>query len=391
MNNSNKSVYMIPRRLEQVGDLYEWYRLMRETNPVFFDPDRECWDLFLYEDVKRVLQDHYTFSSHKDSVRVDGLLSMDPPDHTAFRSFLGGDFKPKNISLLAKEIQQQTDVLMDSAISSKQIEIMNDIAFPLPIRIISNLLGLPSKDYRLFQQWSQNIVNRTSTHDDCSYRKIFRQMVSTVAEMDRYFESIVAEKRLNPQSDIISNLALKRVNDQFIEDKVLYALIRMILVAGNETTANLIGNTVVSLIENPNIRSEIQNDFSLLPAALEEVLRYRSPVQCLIRTAKVDVEIGGKQIKKGQKIIVWIGSANRDENIFFDSEAFCLERVSNPHLAFGFGIHRCIGAPLARLEAKIVLTNLLERFPNMRFSKPIPHKSPNFFVFEYKNINLVLE
>lgn len=389
MDNLKRSSFMVPRALKQTNTPHEWYHFMRKTNPVFFDSDRGCWDVFLYEDVKRILQDPVTFSSRKDSIRADGMISMDPPDHTLFHSLISGDFKPRDIKLLENDIQQHTDFLIDNVTSSKEIEIINDIAYPLPIKVISTLLGLPLEDYRVFQQWSQALLNRTA--DDNSYRQSFRQQVRTITEMDRYFKTFVSEKRLNPQDDIISNLALRRVNENLLEDKILYALIRMILVAGNETTANLIGNTVVTLVENPDILSKIQNDISLLSIALEEVLRYRSPIQCLTRTATENVEIAGKQIKRGQKIIVWLGSANRDENVFLDAGTFRLDRVSNPHLGFGFGIHRCIGAPLARLEAKIVIKSLFERFPNMKFSKETPSKIPNFLVFGYENVNLILE
>ncbi|HJT58134.1 MAG TPA: cytochrome P450, partial [Ktedonobacteraceae bacterium] len=240
---------------------------------------------------------------------------------------------------------------------------------PLPVTVIAELLGVPLADRERFKYWSDQVVGATPHRDRDA------QM-----EMSEYFRHMIQQRSREPQNDLISALLAAQIDGQHLSEQELLGFCILLLVAGNETTTNLIGNAVVCLDEHPEAMEQLRAEPALLPDAIEEVLRYRSPVRMMFRLAARDVELDGQQIHAGQGVAAWISSANHDEMQFPDAETFDIRRTPNRHLAFGYGIHFCIGAPLARLESKIALEAMLARFPGLRRKPDMPLEPTGSFV-----------
>lgn len=341
-------------------DPFPWYRQMRQTAPVWYDTSSGVWNVFRYADVQRVLQDHPTFSSdlsgerplaQRDALQAS-VISTDPPRHQRLRALVSKAFSPRSVSDLAPRIQAITDLLLDAVADRDQIDVVADLAYPLPVMVIAELLGVPTEDRATFKRWSDAIVGGNG------------RLGQAEGEVAAYFARIVEQRRAQPRYDLISSLLRAEVDGQRLTPVEILGFCVLLLVAGNETTTNLIGNAVRCLAEHPDALATVQSDPALLPTAIEEVLRYDAPVQALpTRVARVDVELGDQRIREGQQVVSWIGSANRDEEVFPDADRFVVDRSPNRHLAFGAGVHFCLGAPLARLEAKIALAAFLARYP----------------------------
>ncbi len=252
------------------------------------------------------------------------------------------------------------------------MDLITDFAYPLPATVIAELLGVPAEDQDIFRQWADNIISLEITSDIDSIRKADK----TVSDMDIYFRNLIEKKKKIPANDLISHIIRAKVDGHSLSEKEILSFCGLLLNAGHVTTVNLIGNLVFSLLENPQEFKRLQeNQKSLIKPAIEETLRYRSPVQLLIRTANADVTLfegrkeGERQeIKKGQELVLYLGSANHDESIFTDPERFGITRKNLRHLGFGNGIHFCLGAPLARLEGQIALRIILEKFKDLQFN-----------------------
>lgn len=334
---------------------FPWYRQMRQTDPVRYNPTYNSWQVFRYDDVQRVLTDWANFSSQfggSDPIS-SSLISLDPPRHRQMRNLVTLAFTPRAVAQLAGRIEVILDELLTPLLPTGQIDLIGDLAYPLPVIVIAELLGIPSQDRQKFKHWSDALVGADSPVYDPQ------------REMSHYFIDMIEQRRREPQNDLISDLLKAEIDGQHLTTQELLGFCILLLVAGNETTTNLIGNAFMAFAENPEVMDQLRNDPSLIPGALEEVLRYFSPIQHMYRTTIKEVEIDGRVLKPGQSVVAWIGSANRDEAQFPDPDRFDLNR--NPkHLAFGHGIHFCLGAPLARLEAKIALTHMLDRMHNIR-------------------------
>jgi cytochrome P450 len=349
-----------PRR-----DPYPWYRKMRQSAPVSYDPNDRVWNVFRYDDVQAILLDHETFSSNlsgqipvgQDDAIQASMIALDPPRHNRLRSLVNKAFTRKAIGDLAPRISAITTDLLDKVVGAGQMDVVRDLAYPLPVTVIAEMLGVPPDDRDRFKRWTDAIVGEPEA---------FRDAPDAERQLGEYFVQIVDQRRRQPRNDLISALLLAEVDGERLSMVELLGFCVLLLVAGNETTTNLIGNAVLCFAENPDVPKQLRETPSLLPMTIEEVLRYRSPVQALPnRVATRDVEVAGQQIKRGQQVVFWLGSANRDEAKFPNAERFIMDRTPNPHLAFGAGVHFCLGAPLARLEARIALAALLERCPNL--------------------------
>ncbi|MDQ0201135.1 cytochrome P450 [Neobacillus ginsengisoli] len=375
-----------PRGLDETNSPYDWYKKMRKNSPVSFDPERNCWDIFCYEDVQMVLQNYKQFSSKRNG-SVSTLLDLDPPTHRRYRNIVSQAFTPRAIQELAPRIQALTHELLASLQGKSKIDIVADIAYPLPVIVISEMLGVPSQHRDIFKKWSNIFVSGTRTLSPNVMNKLFAKQGKAILDLQTYFQQIIAKRRFDPKNDIVSTLITAEVDGEKLSIEELLSFCFLLLVAGIETTTNLITNTMLTLFGHPDILKQLYRDNSLIPAAIEEALRYRSPVHSMNRFVTEDMNLKGMELKKGQEVMAWIGSANRDENVFDNPDVFDINRSPNNYLSFGTGVHFCLGSQLAKLEAKICITEMLKALPDMKLDTTKKLSMiPSAFVYGFKEL-----
>ncbi len=351
-----------------IADPYPIYERMRQKDPVHRMRLIDAWALTRYRDVDRMLRDHATFSSAVLSSvqRKTGLSSMlgtDPPDHSRLRALVSQAFTRRAIEGLRPRIEQVAAELVGAAARRREFDLMAALAYPLPVIVIAEMLGIPPSDLALFEQWSNAIaLNVEPMLDDDGVARV----QNATGELTEYFEGIIRQRRSDPKGDIISGLlAAEEAGDRLTHEELITTLI-LLLAAGNETTRNLIGNAMLALLSHPDELQLLRDNPQLMGSAVTEFLRYDAPVQIDGRTATVDVEFGGKRIKAGQAVLGLIGAANRDPDVFDDPDTLDIRRRGAMHLSFGRGIHYCLGAPLAILEGRIALEAVLRTFGTIR-------------------------
>lgn len=339
-------------------DPFPWYTAMRGAAPVTRDPSSGLWMVFGYDDVQRTLSDWKTFSSERGRPRGEegenalssSIISTDPPRHRQLRALVEQAFTPRQVRALAPRIAELVDELLHAQQREGKMDFILDFAYPLPVIVIAEILGIPASDRAEFKRWSDAVV----TGDRTGSR-----------EMATYFGRLIEQRRHDSGEDLISGLLAAQVEGEHLDVQELLGFCMLLLVAGNETTTNLLANTVLCWQDHPEAYRQLQADPELLPTTIEESLRYRSPVQSMYRVTAQDTELSGQAIPAGSPVLAWIGSANRDERQFLQADQFDPARTPNRHLAFGNGVHFCLGAPLARLEASIALGSVLERLPEL--------------------------
>ncbi|HTK05630.1 MAG TPA: cytochrome P450 [Ktedonobacteraceae bacterium] len=383
---------------EQLTASYDWYRQMRETQPVFFEPNMQAWNIFRYDDVARVLSEHATFSSEQNrfvpaeyrdiSPLSSSILRMDPPRHHQLRQLVSQAFTPRMVAQMESRIKEITSGLLEQVQTLGEMDVIRDLAAPLPITVIAELLGIPTERREDFKRWSDAFVSgdAEATEED------MQAGIQAADSMVSYFTQILEARRAHPQNDMVSALLMAEVDGERLSNEELIGFFVLLLVAGNETTTNLLGNAILCLDDNPGAVERLRANRDLVPNALEEALRYYSPVKLMLRWAVTETTIGDQRIEAGQLLFAWIASANRDEAQFPNANQFTIEREPNRHLGFGRGIHFCLGAPLARLEAKIALNEMLDRLPGSWQVPDVP-LSPikNMSTFGIKKLPLTWE
>ncbi|CAM3136038.1 cytochrome P450 [Mycobacterium colombiense] len=357
------------------GDPYPIYRELRNTTPVVWNDVTNFWALLKYEDVRYVSGHPLAFSSTKgitipdptqpEPVQEGNLIFTDPPRHRQLRKLINSGFTRRQVQLLEPKVRQIVKGIVDGVDPSREYEFAEEIAAPLPTRMIAEMLGAPPEDWEQFRAWSDAAVG-TADPD------IELDSIVALGELYEYFTKLIAARRsgeVSGQDDLLSILAAAEVDGERLSDADLLNFSFLLLVAGNETTRNLIALGTLALIDHPDQFALLRSNPSLLPSAVEEMLRYTSPVTHMARRATENIEIRGQQIKAGDTVVMLYGAANRDEEIFGStSEEFDITRNPNPHIAFGAGEHACLGAQLARLEARVMFEVLLGAYPTIELT-----------------------
>ncbi len=353
---------------------YPWYESMRRTAPVRRDDASGIWSVFRYAEVERVLSDHRAFSSRFGAYDGDGeavspiassMIATDPPRHSRLRTTVSSAFTSRAIAEMEPRIREITRALLDAKVATGAMDVVSDLAEPLPVTVIAEMLGIPAEDRKKFKEWSDAIVGLSNQFGGADEESARMQ-----GEVGRYFLNVIEERRRHAGADLISRVVHAEIEGERLSDGEVLGFCILLLVAGNETTTNLIGNAMQTLLEHPEAMARLRADPSRIPAALEEVLRFRAPVRAMFRVTKAEVPLDGTAIPQDESVLAWIGSANRDESVFPDAARFDIDRSPNPHIAFGHGIHQCLGAPLARLESRVALEALLTRCPGLHRESP---------------------
>lgn len=362
----------------------EWFRQMRTESPVAAIDGSGAWNVFKYEDVKAVFTNYEVFSSQGSPSTEDpiesSLLRQDPPKHRQLRKLVSHAFTPRMIESLAPKIEEITKSLLDEAEKKGKMDIVADLASPLPIVVIAEMLGVSLEYRERFKAWSDALVGDN-----------YEAYIQCQREMSEYFSAIAEDRRRHPQDDLITKLVEARIDNESLTELEIIGFCILLLVAGNETTTNLISSAVLAIDSLPEVRAELLADRSLIPGALEEVFRYFSPVQVMFRRVKQETELGGKTLRENEHVYIWMASANHDEAVFERPDVFNIHRNPNPHLGLGSGIHYCLGSQLARMESRIAIEALLERFPEYRRDRSAPlSRMDSTMMFALKELPVIL-
>ncbi len=355
---------------------YPLYERIRSVSTVLKDPQADFWMVFDYEGVKQSLWDYENFSSRAappGGGALDWIIFLDPPRHTKLRALIQKAFTPRSIANLEPRIRELSREFLDPTIERGEMDLVLDFALPLPMMVIAEMLGIPVADRSRFVRWNEAILSLIYTvTGGAEGAAAARQAGATSMEMSSYLTTLLADRRTAPRDDLLSRLVHAEVDGERLTDKEILNFFQLLLVAGSETTTNLISNAVLCFIEHPGELDRLRAAPELLPSAIEEVLRYRSPGQAVFRQTRREVTMHGQVIPSGKLVLAMVGAANRDPRQFQNADQFTITRDPNPHIAFGHGMHFCLGAPLARLEARVALAEFLERVKSFALASDEP-------------------
>ncbi len=374
------------------GVPHEWFAHLRREAPVFWHPDPDghadgYWCVTRYDDCVTVNRDYEHFSSHLKATLYEDwdedllaqqrlmMLNMDPPMHTRYRRLVNKGFTPRMIRDLEASVATYTDRILDGVCEAGTADFVEQISAELPLQVIAELMGVPQEDRHLVFDWSNRMVGSK----DPEYQVAAESGIEASMELYAYADELCEKKRLDPHQDLLSVLTQAEIDGDRLSQLELDLFFMLLAVAGNETTRNLISGAMVAFFENPDQWERLRGDRSLLPSAIEEMLRFVSPVMHFRRQATADVELGGQRIREGDKVIFWHISANRDETVFPDPHRFDVARPANTHMAFGGGgPHFCLGANLARMEIKVMFDRLLDRMGDIELDGEVQRLRSNF-------------
>jgi cytochrome P450 len=387
---------------EMMGNPYPAYHQMRELGAAHRSAPGSPWLVTGYDEVHRVLTDPRfgeaagrggrirLSRSRREGPeqllgRVETMLSTEPPEHTRLRRLVSKAFTPRSIEELRPRIQQIVDELLD-AITVREFDLVQTLAWPLPVIVIADMLGIPREDRERFKRWSDAMI--ATLGGDYS---LLAEARRSNEELVEYVSAVMDDRRRSPRADLISRLVMAEEEGSVLSEDEILGTVALLLVAGNETTTHLISGAVLALFRHPEEMERLRRDPGLIPSAVEEFLRFSGPVHTTRRIALADVEVGGVTISKGDVVITVLAAANRDPRAYPDPDTLDVARNPADHLAFGDGIHFCLGAPLARVEAQIALASLLRRYPRMRPLDASPEWGGTFAVRGLKELRVAVE
>ena len=390
-----------------IQDPYPTYRRFRCDAPVHWSPAWQCWLLTRYDDASSALRDCKRFSSVGTTARyldqlpattleeirplyehfTAGMVRLDPPDHTRVRALTNKAFTPRVVETMRPRIEQLVGDMIDAEMPTGHIDLIADLAYPLPTTVIADMFGFPQEDRAAFKFWSDEIAafHGTGGADSATVKR----SQTALLEARAWMGTLIADRRRQPRDDLLSRLAGAEEQGARLSETELFANCVTFMIGGHETTTNLIGNGMLALLQHPDQMQLLTESPKLVDAAIEEMLRYDAPTQRAHRIATADIELRGQTIHKGDFVQLVLASANRDSDQFDQADYFHIERQPNKHLSFGLGPHYCPGAPLARLEAQIAIRTLLSRLVNLRLANDAPLEfGPNNFFRGLKALRL---
>lgn len=381
------------------GVPHETFRRMRAEAPIFWHPDtssprapelaregRGFWVLTKHADVWKVSLDPKTFSSERGTALLpefteeemipqrELMLNMDPPRHTKHRRLVNMGFSPKILNQAEIAIRERAKAIVDAVAKRGSCDFVTEVAAELPLQVIVEMLGVPQADRHKFFEWSNTMVGA----EDPEYATSPEVGQMAMMQLFAYANELAVDRKTCPREDLTTLLLQAQVDGEHLSESQYDSFVMLLSVAGNETTRNLISGGMLALFEHPEQRARLQRDPALLPTAVEEMLRWVSPVMAFRRTATKDTEIRGQRIREGERVWIWYASANRDEDVFPDADVFDVGRTPNEHLGFGIGPHFCLGSHLARMEIRIMFEEVLRRLPDIQLDGPVSRLRSNF-------------
>jgi cytochrome P450 len=368
--------------LDETDGRYERLAILRESEPVYWSDEVRAWVLTRHEDILVALRDSRWRRSAGEGIDVPAwsgavpaigsvmrnmFLGMDPPDHTRLRGLVNRAFTPAAVAAVEGRIREIVDDLLRSLDGKPSFDLITEFAIPLPATVIAELLGIPVADLPRFKRWSNDFITVIDVTPDADWV----HLEASIAEFATYARDLATERRTAPRNDLLSALVARHEGDSLTDEELISTVI-LLIAAGHETTTNLIGNGVLTLLRHPDELERLRDDPSLAPSAVEEILRFEPPVQVTFRFPAETMTFRGKRIEPRDGAMLALAAGNRDPAVFDEPDRFDIGRSPNRHLAFGMGPHFCIGSPLARLEGRIALPSLVKRFPNLRLSPDAP-------------------
>ncbi|HEU5381034.1 MAG TPA: cytochrome P450 [Ktedonobacteraceae bacterium] len=399
--------------LSEVQRQYDWFQRMRDTQPVWLDEQSGCWHVFRYTDVHTTITDYTIFSSERrlqrrafqNTTRPEGeqfdgrnILVMDPPEHRQYRNLVSSAFTPRAIERLRGRVAEITQGLLDEARTTGKMDFATDIAYPLPTIVIAEMLGVPTSDRPLFKRWADALLDQQlndaeffQSEEQQRNNPQIQRFTRTFEEMTDYFKHMLEERKREPREDMMTDLLAASIDGEHLSMADTISFCNILLLAGHVTTTNLLGQAIRCFDQYPEALEQVRQKPELMPGAIEEVLRFASPVWRLVRTTHQEVVVSGVTIPKDATIFAWLASANRDPEQFPEPEHFNITRTPNKHVAFGHGIHFCIGAPLSRMEASVALPMIVNQLPNLHVERDRAELFEGRLLFGFKHLPITFD